>query len=105
MRGAGSPALAASPSRGIGPRTRRATARAVGGGLAAGVAAVALVALAGPVVGAVGMAAAVLLLFVAACRVLAARERDVAEDRWLRQVLGDLEPRSGEDEDPGLLLY
>jgi hypothetical protein len=79
--------------------------RAVGAGAAAGVVAVTLVALVGPVAGAVAMAAAVLLVFLAACRVLAARNADLAEERWLRQVLGGLDARRVEDDDPDLLVY
>jgi hypothetical protein len=79
--------------------------RAVGAGAAAGVVSVTLVALVGPVAGAVAMAAAVLLVFLAACRVLAARNADLAEERWLRQVLGGLDARRVEDDDPDLLVY
>jgi hypothetical protein len=86
-------------------RARRAVTRAVAVGAVAGVLVVVLVGLAGPVAGAVGMTAAVLVVFRGACRVLAARDADVAEESWLREVLGGLGAREIEDEDPGVLVY
>ena len=57
-----------------------------------------------PWLAAAAVAAGVLLLCLVALRVIAAREADAAEDRWLRGVLGSLGDRPIEGEDEDLLV-
>lgn len=71
--------------------------------------AVAVLQLAGPFAGAIALTVAIFVLFLGACRLVAADDADVDEERWLRQALGGI--GSGvwddedEDEDTDLLVY
>jgi hypothetical protein len=84
-------------------RHARATARRAGATSGAALALVlVLQGVAGAPLGALALTVAMLVVWLAACRLLAAGRRDADEERWLRHVLGGLRPHPVEeqDEDP-----
>ena len=99
--------IAPAPSPRVGRHLRR-TARHVAplAAVAVAVAAVLLVT-APPVTAAASLAVSVFVLALGLCRVMAAREADAGEQRWVRHVLGSLrvDDAGDEDEDHGLLVY
>jgi hypothetical protein len=89
-----------------GRHVRGAIRRAAALGGAAAAAATALIVIAGGFAGAVALVAAVMLVALAVCRVIAAGSADAREERWLRAVLGGLRPHDeDEDSDQDLLVY
>jgi acyl-CoA synthetase (AMP-forming)/AMP-acid ligase II len=100
--------LAEAPRPRAGRHVRRLAPRV---GVLAGLApaaAVAVLMLAGALAGAIAMTVAMFAVFLAACRLVAADDADLDEERWLRQELGSLRPASWEDDDedadPDLLI-
>jgi hypothetical protein len=57
-----------------------------------------------PAAGAGAMVAATVALGLGACRLIAAHEADVGEERWLRDVLGRLREPDLDDEDSDLVV-
>jgi Flp pilus assembly protein TadB len=98
------PCVRAAPLPRAGRHLRRAGLRVGVAAAATWLATAALVAFAGPLFGAVALVAAVVVGVLGTCRLFAASGADAREERWLRAVLGGLQPYAG-DEDEDLLVY
>jgi hypothetical protein len=90
-----------------GRHVRRAAPRVALAAVLALGAALVVLQLAGPFAGAVALTVAMFVLFGGACRLVAADDADIDEERWLRQALGGIGAGvwEDEDEDPDLLVY
>jgi cell division protein FtsW (lipid II flippase) len=99
-------AVPPAPARRHGRHVRRTIRPAVAAVAAALALDVLLVALAPPEAASAGVTVTVLVITLCLCRLIAAQDADAGEERWLRHVLGRLQPAVGdEDEDEDLLVY
>jgi hypothetical protein len=78
---------------------RRARRSAIVAIPAAAAATLALLVLAGPLAAAAGLVGASVVLAVCVWRAFAAADADAQEERWLRTVLGRIDPDAGEEDE------
>jgi len=99
------PAHAPAPTPRAGRHVRATTRRIVLAGASVVALALVLLALAGAAAAALALSAGIVGSLLAVVRLLTAHDADLAEDRWLRQVLGTIRaPEDEPDDDGGLLV-